>query len=105
MGMPDKIKSFGWFGAGWAVFKGGTKDPDFYPPLNDMEAQREWLGGFGAAFAETPDEEAIEALLVYGDPCGGKPVTEYLYEALADRPDLLVQLRAHGEGQASRTLH
>lgn len=35
MNMPKKIRDFGWFGAGWAVFKGGTKDPDYYPPLND----------------------------------------------------------------------
>ena len=56
MSMPEKIRDFGWFGAGYAVAKGGTDDPDFYPPLNDMEAQREWLGGFGAGWAECPDD-------------------------------------------------
>jgi hypothetical protein len=70
MSMSDKIKDFGWFGAAWAVFKGGTKDSDFYPSLNDMEAQRQWLGGFGAAWSECPDEEAIESIL-HGDGRGG----------------------------------
>jgi hypothetical protein len=51
---------FGWFGAGYAVAKGGTAPDDYYPPLNDLEAQREWLGGFGAGWVECPDEEAIE---------------------------------------------
>jgi hypothetical protein len=34
-----------WFGAGWAVYKGDVRDSEFFPPLNDMEAQRWWLGG------------------------------------------------------------
>jgi hypothetical protein len=34
--LPDKLKDCGWFGAGWAVFNGGTEDPDFYPPLNEV---------------------------------------------------------------------
>lgn len=100
MFLPEKIKDFGWFGAGYAVFKGGTQDPDFYPPLNDMEAQRQWLGGFGAAWAECPDEEAIESIL-YGDGSGGETVGEALAEALEGREDLLRQLWSHRTEQTS----
>jgi len=48
MSLPSSIAEFGWFGAGWAVFKGGTDDPDFYPPIDNSEALRHWLAGFGA---------------------------------------------------------
>jgi hypothetical protein len=102
--IPDKIKEFGWFGAGWAVFKGGTKDPDFYPPLNDMEAQRWWLGGFGAAWSEYPDDEAMDSIL-YSDGMGGESVDEALARALEGRGELLRQLWAHGSGRSSRMIH
>ena len=101
--MPKKIEDFGWFGAGWAVFK-GTTDPDFFPPLNDMEAQREWLGGFGAAWVEYPDEEAITSIL-HGDGLGGESVDEALARKLAGRAELLAQLRLHHADRANRTLH
>ena len=104
MTVPDKIKDFGWFGAAWAVFKGGTKDSDFYPPLNDMAAQREWLGGFGAGWAECPDEEAIESIL-HGDGRGGESVDQALARALKGRGELLMQLRAHHADRTNRTLH
>jgi hypothetical protein len=95
MAMPEKIKDFGWFGAGWALFKGGTDDPDYYPPLNDMEAQRQWLGGFGAAWVECPD----------GDGMGGESVDQALASMLEDRPELLRQLRSHATGRTNRTRH
>lgn len=104
MAMPEKIKDFGWFGAGYAVAKGGTDDDDFYPPLNDMEAQREWLGGFGAGWAECPDDAALGSILD-GDGTGGESVGEALARALEGRPELMRQLRAHGEGRASQTRH
>ena len=45
MAMPDKIKEFGWFGAGWVALKGGTKDDDDYPPLNLwMPSVNDWVG-------------------------------------------------------------
>lgn len=66
---------FGWFGAGYAVAKGGTAPDDYYPPLNDMEAQHEWLGGFGAGWVECPDEEAIASIL-FGDGSGGESIDE-----------------------------
>jgi hypothetical protein len=95
---------FGWFGAGYAVAKGGTAPDDYYPPLNDLEAQREWLGGFGAGWVECPDEEAIESIL-FGDGSTGESIDEALARALEGRADLLRQLRTHGEGRAHRTLH
>ena len=95
---------FGWFGAGYAVAKGGTAPDDYYPPLNDMEAQHEWLGGFGAGWVECPDEEAIMSIL-FGDASAGESIDEALARALEGRADLLRQLRAHGEGRASRTLN
>jgi hypothetical protein len=94
----------GWFGAGYAVAKGGTAPDDYYPPLNDMEAQREWLGGFGAGWVECPDEEAIESIL-FGDGSAGESIDGALARVLEGRADLLRQLRTHGEGRASRTLH
>jgi hypothetical protein len=46
---PAKRAEFGWFGAGYAVFGTATDDRDFYPPLDDDDAPRQWLAGFGAA--------------------------------------------------------
>jgi hypothetical protein len=44
-----------WFDVGEIAFKDGVRDDGCLPPLNDMEAQRGWLGGFGAAWAEGVD--------------------------------------------------
>ena len=104
MSLPEKIKAFGWFGAGWAVFKGGVTDPDFFPPLDDIEAQREWLGGFGAAWVECPDDEAVDSILD-GDGMGGEPVDVALARALEGRAELLAQLRLHHADEARRRLH
>ena len=98
--LPDKIADFGWFGAGWAVYKGNVEDPDFFPPLNDMEAQRDWLGGFGSAWTEYPDAAALR-----GDGTGGEQLDEALIRALKGRAALLRQLRAHCEARVSRTVH
>ena len=43
-----------WFAIGERVCREGLRDADSFPPLNDMEAQRAWLGGFGAAWACRP---------------------------------------------------
>jgi hypothetical protein len=58
-------------------------------PLNDMEAQRAWLGGFGAAWACGPDERSVD---------------EALARALAGRAELLRQLRSHRAGWGSLTV-
>jgi hypothetical protein len=77
-----------WFAIGERVYREGLRDADFFPPLNDMEAQRWWLGGFGAAWAESSD--------------GEESVDEALARALEGRVELLRQLRSHREGWGSR---
>ncbi len=37
-----------WIDAGWAVYKEGVRDPQYFPPLGDRDAQREWLGAYSA---------------------------------------------------------
>jgi hypothetical protein len=52
--MPRPEDSYDdWFAAGMAVFWRST-DPADFPPLDNRAAQRAWLGGFGAAWAECP---------------------------------------------------
>ncbi|MCP4993508.1 MAG: hypothetical protein GY934_06955 [Gammaproteobacteria bacterium] len=94
-------KDFGWFGAGWAVYKGDVKDIDFFPPLGDIQAQREWLGGFGAAWAEYPDEVAMKSILD-GDGMGGESVRATLAKTLEGKTELLRQLLAHSNGNQTR---
>jgi hypothetical protein len=45
-----------WFDMGWAVYREGVRDPEYFPPLGDRDAQRQWLGGFGAAWATDLDD-------------------------------------------------
>jgi len=87
-GVPASlVKSDGdWFEVGWAAYKEGER----FPPLNDMEAQRWWLGGFGAAWAESFDVD--------------ESIAETLARALAGREELLGQLLSHREGWGSRTI-
>ena len=54
-----------------------------YPPLNDTEAQRYWLGGFGAAWAASDVKT---------------PLAEVLAAALGARAALRDQLLTHGSG-------
>jgi hypothetical protein len=75
-----------WLAAGIAVFHGSTAPRDF-PPLDDTAAQRHWLGGFGAAWAECPVEATGWC---------ARPVDVALMLALEAREQLLVQLCAHG---------
>lgn len=78
-----------WFARGWSVFK-GTRKPEYFPPVNDSEAQREWLGGFGAAFAEYPDTA----------PDGELSINAWLRAAVADMR-LYHQLLLHGKPQGT----
>jgi hypothetical protein len=81
-----------WFEAGEQVF-GGAREGRLYPALNDIEAQRFWLGGFGAAWAsQTPC-----------DPDDPQALDLALLAALRGRESLLRQLRAHRTGAASQT--
>jgi hypothetical protein len=104
MVFPENPEETDWFGKGWAVYKGDIHDDAFFPPLNDMEAQRWWLEGFGAAWTEYPDDEAMDSIL-YGDGMGGESVDEALSRALEGRGELLRQLRAHGSGRGCRMVH
>ena len=76
-----------WFSAGALV---ATGHGDCYPPLGDGEAQRWWLGGFGAAWAAGTDE---------------RPVLVVLAAALRGQEALHGQLCALGGGQTPRGLH
>ncbi len=96
--MPD---SLGWFDVGWAVYKGDVNDVDYFPPLGDMEAQREWLGGFGAAWMEYPDAASMQSILD-GDGMGGESVRAALIKTLEGKPELLRQLMAHSNGNQTR---
>jgi len=100
MVLPDKIKDFGWYGAGWAAYKGDVMDPDFYPPLSDIEAQQEWLDGFEAAWSDCLDEEAVESIL-HGDGTGGEPMEEALARSLEGRVALLKCLLPGVQGRAN----
>ncbi len=92
--MSQVIKETDWFEVGRTVFKEDVRDPDSFPPLHDMEAQRQWLGGFGAAWAEAPNDDG-----------SGESVNEALVRALEGKEDLLPQLRSHASRAGSRTVH
>ncbi len=104
MTLPANIADFVWFSAGYAVFGAETSDRAFYPPLDDDEAQRHWLAGFGAAWVECPDDAAIESIL-NGDWLGGESVDEALVRILEGRMELLRQLWVHGLGKVARAIH
>jgi hypothetical protein len=74
--MTESRHTLDGFAAGWAVFH-GERAAEYFPPLNDMEAQRCWLGGFGAAWAEHPDRAAAASFLE-GDGSGSEGVEEAL---------------------------
>ena len=80
-----------WFDVGWAVFVGNERDSDSFPPLNDMEAQREWLGGFGSAWAS--------------DLNNSESLDDALARALEGRGELLRQLRSHASERSSWSVH
>jgi hypothetical protein len=53
-----------------------------------MEAQRQWPGGFGAAWAEAPDVQAL-ASIPDGDRRNGESLDSALVQALTGREELL----------------
>jgi hypothetical protein len=85
------IRKMDWFGAGWAVYQEDVRDPEYFPPLGDRDAQRQWLGGFGAAWAS--------------DIATKESVDDAISKALEGRAELLRQLRSHTSGKGVRTLH
>jgi hypothetical protein len=75
-----------WFDVGWAMFGGGMCGDARLPPPNDMEAQRWWLAGFGAAWAASGSAASVDVALV---------------AALDGHEALLSQLRGHRAGWGS----
>ncbi len=77
-----------WFDVGMDAYRDDEHRQELLPPRSDMEAQRAWLAGFGAAWASgTEDLESVDGALVR--VCEG-------------RAELLWQLRSHRLGWGSR---
>ncbi|MCG6943544.1 MAG: histidine kinase [Thiohalocapsa sp.] len=81
---PTTPEANDWLTAGIAVFHGSTAAADF-PPLDDPQAQRYGLGGFGAAWAECPRD---------ADGWCAQPLDVALMLALVGRGELLARLCA-----------
>ena len=81
-----------WFARGYSVMRDQERDPSHYPPLNDIEAQRQWLGGFGAGWAELPLEYQNDQATI----------TNALDIALDGQQHLFQQLLSHGFGKQTR---
>jgi hypothetical protein len=73
-----------WLEAGGALYRQSIADPRLFPPLGERQAQRWWLGGFAAAWAEGCDERPIDLGLasalggraeLLGEPRGGAKPT------------------------------
>ncbi len=91
--VPEK-RNVDWFSAGWAVYIGAARGAADFPPMDNMEAQRWWLGGFGAAWTEDIGDRGHRAAL-NDEGIVGESVDEALARALAGREELLRQLRSH----------
>jgi hypothetical protein len=86
MGVAEAMTCDDWFDVGWAMFEGGMCTETGLPPLNDMEAQRWWLAGFGAAWAAGRSDASVD---------------DALLATLAGHAELLRQLRSHRAGWGS----
>jgi hypothetical protein len=97
--MPVQPKTTtAWFDLGAQAFAAGRPAPGLLPPLGDAEAQRWWLGGFGAAWAEAEMAPGPPATLGHDASPGSTAVSvlDALVEALGDHRALLAELWAHG---------
>jgi len=63
---------------------------DHFPPMNEIHAQRQWLGGFGSAWAELPGIGETKSL------------DGFLVAALEGQELLLKQLRSHAKSTKTR---
>lgn len=54
--MKEADNGIGYFGKGWASFKGGKVPDGWLPPENSPDALQEWVDGFMSADAEYPEE-------------------------------------------------
>ena len=89
--MVNEIK---WLEARWTAVRDDMRDPDFFPPLHNMEAQRWWPGGFRTAWAEAPEDDG-----------SGEFVDEALARALTGREELLRQLLVDREHLADEIMY
>ncbi len=87
-----KEAEYGWYGAGWASFK-GDKVAEIHMPPDESDALKEWLDGFLAAHADYPDDEAMESIM-NGDGTGGEPAESDL---LRIAPDVYVMVSERKE--------
>jgi hypothetical protein len=100
--MTDAQNDFDWFARGEAVMTGNIERTEsYFPPLHDIEAQRQWLCGFGAAWATSPGDAEPETYRL-GDALAIEPVGVALVIALKGRMPLLKQLQSHGMGNQTR---
>lgn len=101
--ISDALDDLDWFDAGNGVFEHVLVGPGVYPPLDDLEAQRQWLAGYAAGrdgFQRAIDTSASAA----GDPRRGT-LHEVLRRQLADQPELLRQLLARLAEDSERGTH
>ena len=72
---------FGWYGAGFSIFKGENLIPEWMPPYSDEPAWFEFLDGAAHAHADYPDDEAMEGILE-GDFTRGESFDDLLFRIL-----------------------
>lgn len=80
-----------WFDIGWAAYTGGLRALDCFPPSGELDAQRHWLGGFGAAWVSNLDT--------------AESVFEALARVLDQRAELMRQLLYQTAEKHLQTLH
>lgn len=83
-----------WFEAGEAVHA-GNRNPARFPPLDDPQAQRWWLGGFLAAWVEIGAEDPASRPSPADDPLAAlcrDDAHAALAVALSAHPQLAEQL-------------
>ena len=93
-----------WFDIGWAMFEGGLCRDVGLPPLNDMEAQRWWLAGFGAAWAARRnllDEHGIQCSMSARGNCYDNAVVESFFGLLKRECVNRARFRTRDEARAA----
>jgi hypothetical protein len=92
---------YGWYGAGWASFKGAEVADIHMPPLDSVDALTAWLEGFFAAFAEYPDAEAMAGILEGDYTKGESPedalfsIAPEIYAVIADMTTIKDRFELH----------
>ena len=90
---------FGWYGAGFSIFKGENLIPAWIPPYTDEPAWFEFLNGAACVHADYPDNEAAAGMLE-GDFTRGESFDNFLFRILKfeiyDRLDTSGILKRYG---------